>query len=312
MNLAALDLNLLTALHALLEERSVTRAAKRLGLSQPAASNALARLRDALGDPLFVRSGAAMVPTPRAEAMAAPLAAALLALGRAVTPPLPFDPARADDRFTFAATDYVEMVLLPRITARVVAAAPRIALDVRPIGEESPLDALAAGTLDGALGVFMQLPPGFHKSALGSERFVGIARRGHPAVGRRPLSIEAWAALGHVLVTPRRTGPAAVDRALAERGLARHVALYVSHFLVAPLVVAETDLVATLPERAARLLAAELDLVFFEPPIPLSGFELVQLWHERTAASAAHVWLRGAIDKAAPRAIKTKSRKRGA
>ena len=195
--------------------------------------------------------------------MAAPLAAALLALGRAVTPPLPFDPARADDRFTFAATDYIEMVLLPRITARVVAAAPRIALDVRPIGEESPLDALAAGTLDGALGGFMQLPPGFHKSALGSERFIGIARRGHPAVGRRPLSIEAWAALGHVLVTPQRTGPAAVDRALQERGLTRHVALYVSHFLVAPLVVAETDLVATLPERAARLLAAQLDLVFF-------------------------------------------------
>lgn len=296
MNLAQLDLNLLRALDALLEERSVTRAARRLGLSQPAVSNALSRLRDALGDPILVRSGSRMVTTPRAAEIQPMLREALLSLGRAIEPAAPFDPASSRDRFTLAATDYIEMVLLPAITARASAAAPGVTLDVRPIGESSPLDAVSAGSLDGAIGVFFTLPPGFHKKTLVKERLVCIARKGHPAIGKKALSIEAFAALPHVLVTPRRTGPTAVDTSLAERGLTRHVALYVSHFLVAPLVVARTDLIATLPERAAKLLAGQLGLSLFTPPLSTSqGFELSQIWHDRTHASAPHRWLRAQI-----------------
>lgn len=296
MKLAQLDLNLLLTLAALLEERSVTRAAKRLGLSQPAVSNALARLRETLSDELLVRNGARMVPTPRALEMAPLLHEALASLQRAVAPPRPFEPATTTDRFTLAATDFFEMVLLPALASRVCAAAPRATLDVRPIGESSPVEALAAGELDGALGVFQTLPRGFYKKALGRERFVCVLRRGHPALAQVPLSLEAYAALAHVLVAPRRTGPGAVDSALARQGLSRHIALVVSHFLVAPLVVAETDLVATLPERVARMLAEKLSLAVLAPPVALSGFELSYLWHERTHDSPPHRWLRSLLE----------------
>ncbi|APR85121.1 Transcriptional regulator [Minicystis rosea] len=296
VNLAQLDLNLLVTLAALLEERSVTRAGQRLGLSQPAVSNALARLREVLGDPLLVRNGSRMVPTPRALEMAPLLREALAAVERAVALPAAFAPRSATDRFTLAATDYFEMVLLPAIVARVSAEAPRVSLDVRPIGESSPLPAIASGEMDGALGVFFDLPSGFRKKALGHERFTCVLRRGHPALKRKKsLDLATYAALPHVLVAPRRTGPGAVDNALAAQGLSRHVALTVSHFLVAPLVVSQTDLVATLPERAARLLAGELALELITPPVSLSGFEFCFLWHDRTHDSAPHRWLRTAI-----------------
>ena len=295
MNLSQIDLNLLGTLHALLEERSVTRAAKKLGLSQPAVSNALARLRELFADPLLVRSRARMTPTPRALELWPLLRTALAAIDQVVSRPVPFLPQTATQRFTCAATDYVEMVLLPAVTRRVCAAAPKVTLDVRPIGETSPLVDLSAGTVDVALGVFIDVPAGYHRQPLFEERFRCIVRRGHPILRERTLSLARYAALSHLLVAPRRTGPAAVDNALAQHGLSRHIALYVSHFLVAPLVIAETDLIVTLPERVALLFADRLDLALVKPPVPLSTFPLSQLWHERTHDSAPHRWLREQI-----------------
>jgi DNA-binding transcriptional LysR family regulator len=130
---------------------------------------------------------------------------------------------------------------------------------------------------------------------LGRERFACILRRGHPALAAKKLTLEAYAALPHLLVAPRRTGPGAVDNALARHGLVRHIALCVSHFLVAPLVIAETDLIATLPERAARILAVGLALQIIEPPVDLHGFELSYLWHDRAHDSPPHRFLREAI-----------------
>lgn len=306
MNLAQLDLNLLVVLDAVLHERSVTRAAKLVRKSQPAVSNALARLRETLGDPLLVRSGGTMALTPRAREIAPLVRDALAAVERAMAPPLAFQPATAKQTFTFAATDYMEMVLLPPVVARVAALAPGVTLDVRPIGETSPLDGVQDGTFDGALGVFMSLPPGFRKKVLAKERFQCVVRAGHPALRKGALTLEAFAKLSHVLAAPRRSGPAAVDNLLAERGLSRHIALVVSHFLVVPLVVAETNLVATLPARAAKLLAERLDLAVFDPPFPSGGFEIAHVWHERTQTSAPHAWLRktiaGALSEAEPKA----------
>lgn len=295
MNLALLDLNLLVVLDALLRERSVTRAAKRVGKSQPAVSNALSRLREVLQDPLLVRSGGAMELTPRGREIAPLVREALGAVERAMAPPVAFEAATARETFRLAATDYIEMVLLPRIVTRAAAKAPGVTLDVRPIGESSPLDGVQDGTLDGALGVFIKLPPGFRKKVLAKERFQCVARAGHPALRKGALTLEAFAKLSHVLAAPRRSGPSAVDTLLAERGLSRHVALVVSHFLVVPLVIAETDLVATLPARAAHLLAERLDLAVFDPPFPSGGFEISHVWHERTQASAPHAWLRRLI-----------------
>lgn len=297
MNLAAVDLNLLIALRALLRERSVTRAARGLRLSQPAMSNTLTRLRRLLGDPLLVRSGGQMSLTPRADALRAPLEEIIERISGLLTAGTPFAPEEAREVFRVAATDYVEMVLLPRMAAAVQRAAPRCALDVRPIaGESSPVPALGAGELDLALGVFFDLPPGFYREELLRERLVCVLRRGHPAL-HEEFTVERFAALPHLLVAPRRNEPGVIDRALASRGLTRHIALYVPHFLVAPQIVAESDLVVTLPERAAQHFATFLPLEICEPPLPALRFPVSMVWHERTHQSPAHRWLRSQVPR---------------
>lgn len=301
MNLQQLDLNLLVALEALLEERSVTRAGRRLGLSQPATSNALGRLREHLGDELLVRSGSTMALTPHAEGLLPQLRAVLGQLRALLAKPQPFDPATTSQRFCLLATDFIEMVVLPRLTGRVIAAAPKVTIDVRPFGEVEVVEGLRGGALDLVLGVFGEVPVGCHASELFHEGFLCVARRGHPQLGRGRLTLARYAALPHLLVAPRRSGPAAVDVALQKHGLSRRIALYVSHFLVAPLVVAESDLVATLPARAARLLARSHNLMLWKPPVALSGFTVKQLWHDRTDGSAPHIWLRSQVQKACRR-----------
>lgn len=297
MNLQQIDLNLLVALEALLEERSVTRAGKRLGLSQPAASNALARLREHLNDELLVRSGGAMALTPHAEGLLPQLREVLVHVQRVLEKPRPFDPATTTQRFCLLATDFIEMVIMPGLTGRVLAAAPKATLDVRPWGELDYTEALRSGALDLALGVFGDVPVGCHATELFHEGFHCVVRRGHPQLSRGRLTLKRYAELPHLLVAQRRTGPGAVDLALQKHGLSRRVALYVSHFLVAPLIVAQSDLVATLPARAARLLAAHHDLMLLKPPVQLSGFTVKQLWHDRTDKSPPHSWLRAQVIK---------------
>lgn len=300
MNLSQLDLNLLVALEALLEERSVTVAGKRIGLSQPAMSNALSRLREHLDDALLVRSGGGMARTPHAESLLPQLREALMHVRRVMEKPRPFDPATASQRFTLLATDFIEMVVLPGLVERISVTAPRITLDVRPFGELDPIEGLKSGALNLVLGVFSEVAAGCHAAALFHESFLCVVRRDHPAFsGKHPrLTLKRYAELPHLLVAPRRSGPGAVDAALAKHGLSRRVALYVSHFLVAPLVVAQSNLVATLPARAARLLAASYDLRLFKPPLELQGFTISQLWHERTNQNPPDAFLRAQVKAA--------------
>jgi len=292
-DLARIDLNLLVALSALLAERSVTRAAVRLGLSQPAASRALARLRETFGDPLLVRTRDGLVPTPRAAALEAPLGRLLDDVGDLVRRP-EFDPATARGRFAVATVDYVDAVLLPALAEALRARAPRIDLVSLPSPRDPAvaLAALAEGRWDlQAMRFDDAAPAGILRQRLFEDDLVCLLRRGHPALASG-LTAEAFAALDHVLITVTDDRPGPVDDALAAMGLARRIAVRVPHFLAAPLVAARTDAVLTMPRRLARMFADWLPVDLAEPPLPLAGFAISQFWHERRHGDPAHAWLR--------------------
>jgi DNA-binding transcriptional LysR family regulator len=297
VHLRHLDLNLLVVLQALLAERSVTRAAERLALSQPAVSHALARLRRSFGDRLLVRTPHGMEPTPRANAMAEPLERALADLTRAVSSPGEFNLRRARRRFHVATDDYLELVLMPRLLARVWREAPGIDIRVHSVGARSGHD-LAEGRIDfivDPLEVLGQLPGAYSQRIL-DERFVCIARAGHPALGRR-LTAKAFASLSHALVAPAGRPGSIVDTALGKLGLRRRVAITIPHFIAAPAIIRETDAIATLPQRIAQTLSDGLAL--FEPPMVLPSFTIETVWHERNHNDPGHAWLRGCISEVA-------------
>lgn len=301
VHLEGLDLNLLVALRALLAEGHVTRAAARVGLSQPAMSHALARLRTLLGDPLLVRTPSGMRPTARAQAMTLPLERALEDLGRVLASPAPFEPRQSTRKFRIATTDYMELVLFPRLLARLWSEAPNVDIRiVNLVGDRS--EELAEGRVDLAMGLVGQFGnpgprAGLHSHRLVSDRFVCVVRAGHPVVKKR-LSMNDFIALPHALVAPRGSDSGGVvDTALALLGKKRRVAVEIPHFLVAPHIVRETDLVLTLAERIAKTLAPLLGLRQLAPPLELSGFSMSMVWHERQHADPAHEWLRGVIAK---------------
>lgn len=310
MHLAGIDLNLAVVLHALLEERSVSRAAGRIGLSQSATSHALARLRELVGDPLFVRTPAGLAPTARAEAMAATLAGGLAALEQALLAPPAFDPATARRTFQLGASDYVEHLLLPPLLARLAEVAPGFDVWTRP-SPADPTAALAQGSLDLVLvpRTAPERAEGLRSVELWDDHFVGVARRGHP-LARPPITVEAFAAARHVFIAPGGRPGGVVDEALARGGRARRIAFTTRNFLVGPEVVARTDLVITLAARIAWAFARTLPLVLFEPPLPLPGFRIAAFWHDRHDADPAHRFLRDEIarvsralsDAAPPRA----------
>ncbi len=300
MNLAALDLNLLVVLRALLAERSVTRAARLVGLSQPATSHALARLRDVLGDPLFVRSGRELALTPRAEALREPLDAALGELERALDGPRPFDPGSSRRTFTIGTSDYILFVLMPALLARLARSAPGIDLRIRSeIGHRNVAEWLSSGEIDLAITVIGPTRrPGVHVEPLFSDEFACLVRRDHPRVKKR-LTLDTFAELPHAFVAPRGTRGGAVDDALRALGRERRVALLLPNFLVAPHVVARSDLVVTLGARIAKSFAEHLPLRVLPPPLVLPGFEMSLAWHEKMDADAGHTWMRRQIVEAA-------------
>jgi DNA-binding transcriptional LysR family regulator len=301
--LATIDVNLLVALDALLEECHVSRAALRVGLSQSAMSHALTRLRSLLDDPLLVRSGRAMTLTPRARAMARPLAEALAALERAVVPAPQFDPKNLERDFRLAAIDFAELVLVPRLSADLLLEAPSAGLTI-----VSPVEPVARAVADGSVDIAVGLArdaPGLRQQLLLEERFVCVARRGHPAT-KQKLTPRRFAALHHALVSPRGRSWGAVDAALRELGLSRRVALTAPHALTAALVVARTDLVLTIAERVARIALRGLPLVSLEPPVGLKPFALTMLWHPRNDADPGHAFVRESLARVAARTPPTR------
>jgi DNA-binding transcriptional LysR family regulator len=295
MHIAGIDLNLAVVLHALLSERSVSRAAKKIGLSQSATSHALARLRELLKDQLFVRAPGGLVPTARAEAMAEPLAAALSALEATLLASPAFDPRTTARTFYVGASDYAEHVIMPRLLAHLAKVAPGMDVWVRSHVAD-PRDALARGELDLVIDPARASDrvDGFHTEQLWRDHFVGVVRRGHP-LSRGKMTVDRFAAARHAFVAPRGRLGGVVDDALQKLGRSRRIAFVTANFLVVPQVVAKTDLVITLASRVASVFARVLPLVLFEPPLALPGFRIAMFWHERRHADPAHAFLRGEL-----------------
>lgn len=290
MDIRKVDLNLLVALDALLAERSVSRAAVRLHLSQPAASALLARLRELFGDPLLLRSARGMLPTPRALELLAPVKQVLDEIDAIIQPRAAFDPARAVQTFTLSASDYVEYALLPTLVDYLERKAPGVRLEVRPLDLQSVAAQLESGDVDLCVTGLQNAPLGLHQRPLYAERMVSVVRRKHPGVGAR-LTLETFCSLEHILVSVRGSGLSArIDEALSKLGRKRRSRLAVPHFLLVPEIVARSDMISALPERLARGYANKLRIL--EPPLDIEGFTVGQIWHERNQREPAQLWLR--------------------
>ena len=292
MNWGAFDLNLLIVFDAVMQDRSVTRAGNRIGLSQPAMSHALNRLRYMLKDDLFVRTPEGMVPTPRAEILAQPLRNALSEMQLALEPAA-FDPASSDRRFVLTLNNYAAVVIASPLVAAVSAAAPAVQLDLRPGGTLDVVEQLDRGDLDLTLGTMDSPGERFAAAPLLKDAFVMVMRRGHPA-SRRKLSAAAFAALSHLEISSTREDTGFIDRWLAERGLARRIALRAPYLSAAPILV-QSDLVATLSQRIAQEFVRHHPLQLCKPPFASPTVMTTMLWHRRLDRHPAHRWLRGVI-----------------
>lgn len=296
LELRQVDLNLLVALDALLTSRSVTAAARRLGLGQPAVSHALGRLRALLGDPLLVRAGRGLEPTPRAEALAAPLGRLLRDAAQLLRVEDRFDPPRSRRVFRLVCPD-LTLAALPEILAAIAAAAPRVRVEVRQPGGGA-VEALVAGgddlALAAAVGPALDAP-GMLQRTLGRVRWAIFARAGHPVARRRRLTLAAWLGHPHVVVRTGSSSPSLVERTLAAAGHTRHVGLTAPGFVAAALVVARTDLLLAAPHQLLAPLAAQLGLVVRAPPLPLPEVPAVALWPQRVHLDPGHRWFRGVV-----------------
>src|SRR3989442_1397212 len=265
MNWRAFDLNLLVVFEAVMQDGSVTRAGKRLGMSQPALSHALNRLRYLVKDQLFIRTPKGMVPTPRAEQLALPLRHALAEMQRALEPET-FVAAQANRRFSIAVNNYAAIVMAAPLVAAVAAAAPLVQLDLRPSGTLDVFDRLDSGDLDVAIGTFDAVGERFGSAALLEDRFVAVMRRGHPA-GRSKLSAEAFGALAHVAISSSGVDTGFINRSLATRGARRRIALRLP-YLSAGAGLRQSDMVATFSPRVAGTQGRGSARSLPEPPLP--------------------------------------------
>lgn len=293
--LAGIDLNLLVALDALLLERSVTRAAQRIGMTQSSLSHVLRRLRTLLDDPLFIKTPRGMQPTALAAELGPPLRGALGAIEEALRTRPRFDAKSSSRAFTLASSDYGILLLLPRLMARLQRLAPGISLAVRPATDKSA-EELCAGELDLLLGAVPPQPADILARRLLSDRFVCLLRADHPlapALDRDgKLSLDQYVALPHLLISPMGRGATWVDPVLERLGLRRRIALRVPQYLAAPHIVAETDLILTIAARVARALRGALPLREVPPPVPIPGFSISAYWHAHRQDDAGHRFLR--------------------
>ena len=288
MNVLDVDLNLLRVFDAVLAERGVTRAAVRLGLTQPAVSNALARLRGVFGDALFVRTPAGMDATPFARELAEPVRQALALLDSALAHGPGFDPASSTRAFRFYMSDLGQIEFLPPLVERAHRAAPGVRFEAVALDVEDIDGALAAGTLDLAVGFLPGLGPPVRRRRLFRDPYVCLMRKDHPI---QALTKKKFVEASHALVS-YRGGHHVIEEALERAGLARRIALRVPHFTVVPMVLERTDLILTLPARVARVFERRGKLKSLPPPVPIPQAEVAVHWHERFEADPGNRWLR--------------------
>jgi len=290
MNVQDVDLNLLRVFDTVLSERGVTPAAARLGLTQPAVSNALARLRGVFGDPLFVRTTGGMDATPFARQLAEPVRQALALLESALAHGPGFEPATSARAFRFYMSDLGQIEFLPPLVERVQRSAPGVRLEAVGLEVEDIGVALAAGTLDLAVGFLPGLGPPLQRRALFRDPYVCLMRTGHPAIDKK-LTRKKFLAASHALVS-YRGGHRVIEEALERAGLARRIALRVPHFTVVPMILERSDLILTLPARVARVFERHGSLKSLPPPVPIPPAEVAVHWHERFEGDPGNRWLR--------------------
>ncbi|MBR0718264.1 LysR family transcriptional regulator [Bradyrhizobium liaoningense] len=289
MNLTSLDLNLLTALDALLREANVSRAAMRIGLSQPAASHALQRLRDIFGDPLLVRTGARMELTPRAQALRAPLAHALDQV-RGLFVPDDFDAARSERHFRLMMPDLAVELLMPPLMAKVTRLAPNLRIDVVPWRGPAIFHAEFARTIDLVISIGNAFT-GFHRQLLYTDSDALAVRRGHP-LGAKLKRRDAFLEARHVAVIIRGQAEDLIDTWLRTKGIERHIALVVPGYIEALHVTARTDLVAFVPRRLIAALSKQLSLATVTPPLDPGLDEQFMFYPTRAQMDPGSIWLR--------------------
>ncbi len=292
------DLNLLPVFTALMEERSVTRAAERLGITQPALSNALTRLRALLQDPLFIRERYGMQPTPKAEELAPAIAEALATLDGLVRGQQAFDPASAQRLVTIAPNSYVEYVLVPALVARLRQLAPGIRLRLTPYGADLAETGVVSGATAMVFGRINDPPDNLVVQHLMDDGLACVVRADHPEVGER-ITRRQYERLKHVNMLPPGRLRAGLFQKLESAGLKREVAVSVTHFLAIPELVAVTDYCATLPRQICRRLAGDARLKVLPAPVDLGSFPVQMGWHVRYRDDPAHRWLRGLAETVA-------------
>ena len=290
MNLNRIDLNLFAVFDAIYTAGSLTKAADVLCITQPAVSNSLARLREMLNDPLFVRTGHSMTPTPVAQNIIVPARQALALLRKSVQESQVFDPLTAEKAFNFASRDLLEVVILPRLMARVQNLAPNISIPNYELARSQVVSAMASGNLDFFADASAFTDPHLRKEKIAQDRLVVMARKNHPAL-KQGLDLDTFLRLGHINVSHRKSGAGPIEIALDKLGKRRKVVMRGQHFLTVPSAIAKTDLVACLPYHLAK----HYDLAIYELPFDVPPVEYFLYWHVSADHDNAHKWMREQI-----------------
>ncbi|MCV2883795.1 LysR family transcriptional regulator [Aestuariibacter sp. AA17] len=290
MNLNRIDLNLFAVFDAIYTAGSLTKAADVLCITQPAVSNSLSRLREMLNDPLFVRTGHSMTPTPVAQNIIGPAREALSLLRKSVQDSHVFVPETAEKAFHFATRDLLEASVMPRLLARLQHMAPGISLSNYEIPRGEVVGAMASGALDFFADASTFTDPHLHKQKIAEDRFVVLARKNHPDL-RQGLNLDTFLRLGHINVSHRKSGAGPIDIALDKIGKKRQVYMRGQHFLTVPSAIVKTDLIACIPYHLAK----HYDLAIYEMPFTVNPIEYYLYWHVSADHDHAHIWMRDQI-----------------
>jgi DNA-binding transcriptional LysR family regulator len=299
--LSKVDLNLFVIFAAVLVEGSVTRASARLGLSQPAVSNALGRLRDLLGDPLFIKTSVGMEPTTYARSIAGRVQTAIEEVGDILQPQHPFDCRSSKREFSIGMSDHVASFLAPVLVRTFYTEAPSIEIVIKNANHLTATEMIDRGDIELAVvGKVPNLPLRMQECDFLDETLICAARAGHPAFGTE-LTVEAYLAHKHLHFSAWGEKNGYIDEVLAKTGLRRTITVTVAHLLVVPAILEQTDLIATAPARVLRPMAKSWNLALADPPFAVTLRPLAQLWHRRVGNDSGHRWLRSQIDSLAHR-----------
>lgn len=308
MNLSKIDLNLFVVFDAIVQSGSLTSAARQLHLSQPAVSHALARLREALGDPLFIRQGHRMQPTAFALSLTPVVRQALHTLQAGIRGgPSGFEPARSDRAFTIGMRDILESLTLPGLMAHIRQHAPGVSVNSIQVERHDIADALRQGRVDAAVDIALPVSAEVNHTRLVLDKLVVVARQDHPVIGQGPLRLDDFLAASHVLVSARRQGLGLEDHELSRQGLRRQIGLRCRHYFAGCRVVSQTDMLLTMPEQYARVANRHFDNTLHAFPLAPAQLDAHLYWHTAQHEDPANRWFRQCVMAAVQKELATSS-----